>query len=284
MKLRFWRQALAGVLLLAPLGMATTAQAIPGDGAGTDTPGTNSSVSPRALTAGSTINFSVSGFPAGQFVNIKIDDGLFCSDAGVHGACVVHVQKISSAGTASGSFVLPSDLKPGKHWLRYLSSEPIPDRPGASKGYTRRGGSEFTVVAGGTPASTGESGNSGSNTGSNPASTGGQGPAGAGAATSDTATTAGDSGAQPTQGSEPLTPVASPGAEITLQAGPNQPTAEPTVAASAAATSASEVVEAAPTTAVSSSRQIPWLGIGGGVVLLVAAALLLLLPRRRGQV
>jgi len=125
------------------------AVAIPSGGAGADTPGTASSVSPRTLAAGARISFTVSGFPAGEAVNVKIDDGQFCSEAATHGACVVHVQKIRSDGTASGDFLLPRDVAPGKHWLRYLASAPILDANGNQqgiKGYTNRGDSDFTVA------------------------------------------------------------------------------------------------------------------------------------------
>ena len=137
------------VLVAAVLIAGTsTARAIPSDGASSDTAGTSATVSPRTPTAGSTISFTVRGFPAGQTVNVKIDDGQLCTDAS-HGACVYLQQKIPASGTVSGSFTLPHNLKTGKHWLRFLASAPAPSGNG-TVGYTCRGDSDFTVVKAGT--------------------------------------------------------------------------------------------------------------------------------------
>ncbi|MDG4762593.1 hypothetical protein O7632_00455 [Solwaraspora sp. WMMD406] len=144
--------ALAGAVV--GLAAATTSGAVPPGGASPDTPGTASSVSPRDITPGSSISFQVSGFPPGESVNIKIDDGDYCGEAAVHGACVVHIQQIAADGTVSGSVPVPADLPPGAHWLRYLATEQFTDANGnaGTRGYTLRGGSDFTVVAaGGTP-------------------------------------------------------------------------------------------------------------------------------------
>lgn len=152
--------ALVASLFLA---VAAPASAIPDDGAGPDTPGTSASVSPKTLRAGETIRFTLSGFPAGEVAYVKIDDGVFCSESGVHGACVVHQQRIGADGRVAGSFTLPDDLEPGPHWLRFLASEEMTDAQGnylGVKGYTRRGGADFTVVAG--SASAGGGGASGS--------------------------------------------------------------------------------------------------------------------------
>lgn len=151
--------ALGGTAALGAvlLGVPGPAAAIPPGGASSDTPGTSSTVSPRTLAAGQRISFSVTGFPAGETLNVKIDDGEFCSEAAVHGACVVHTQKIRSDGTVSGDFRLPADLGPGAHWLRYLASTPIVGADGSQqgiKGFTLRGGSDFTVRAAGAAAPT----------------------------------------------------------------------------------------------------------------------------------
>lgn len=146
--------ALLAVLVVS-LALAGPAAAIPDDGAGPDTPGTSASVSPKTLRAGETIRFTLSGFPAGEVAYVKIDDGVFCSESGVHGACVVHQQRIGADGRVAGSFTLPDDLEPGPHWLRFLASEEMTDAQGnylGVKGYTRRGGADFTVVAGSAPA------------------------------------------------------------------------------------------------------------------------------------
>ncbi|MGO1181799.1 MAG: hypothetical protein ACTHZ5_06060 [Micrococcaceae bacterium] len=150
------------VALLSLLG-STPAAAIPPSGAGSNTPGTSSQVSPARLQAGDRIQFTVRGFPAGETVNIKIDDGLNCTQSATHGACVYHKQRIPSTGTVSGSFALPADLAPGQHWLRFLTSETITDDSGqilGEKGYTNRSNT-FTVVARNS-ASSGTSGTTGS--------------------------------------------------------------------------------------------------------------------------
>ncbi|WP_235735761.1 hypothetical protein [Nocardioides alcanivorans] len=157
------KRLLRGLALAAALAFVSTptASAIPDSGAGPDTPGTSASASPSTLRAGDTLSFRISGFPAGEIVYVKIDDGQFCAQAGVHGACVVHQQRISANGSVSGSLVLPADLKPGKHWLRFLASEEMFDSQGTYqgvKGYTLRGGANFTVTAG--SSSNNNSGNS----------------------------------------------------------------------------------------------------------------------------
>jgi len=171
---------LAALALTVGLGLgATEASAIPPGGASPDTPGTSSSVSPTRLRAGDTISFTLSGYPAGEIVYIKIDDGLDCSASAIHGACVYYQQAIPASGTVRGSFALPTDLAPGRHWLRMLASEPILDGNGNQigvNGYTRRGGNDFTVVAGGGGGGGGNSGGGGSTGGSGGAGgTSGQG-------------------------------------------------------------------------------------------------------------
>ncbi|WP_150461165.1 hypothetical protein [Nesterenkonia ebinurensis] len=146
------RRTWAGLaaLILAVLITAVPAHAIPPDGAGPDTPGTASTTSPTSgLRPGDTLNFTVHGFPAGETLYIKIDDGLNCSQAAVHGACVYHQQAIPASGTVSGSIVLPHDITPGQHWLRFLASEEMRDGSGnviGTQGYTLRGQS-FTVAS-----------------------------------------------------------------------------------------------------------------------------------------
>ncbi|MDO4911334.1 MAG: hypothetical protein Q3972_06290 [Corynebacterium sp.] len=122
------------------------AHALPPGGAGSDTPGTSSYVSPTTLKACDTISYSVSGFPAGEIVYIKIDDGSVSSgDPSIQGQGVVAQQRIDSSGTASGSFSLPCDLPAGEHWLRYLASEN--SSAGGTIGYTNSGNSTFTIVS-----------------------------------------------------------------------------------------------------------------------------------------
>lgn len=127
----------------------TDVNALPPGGAATaNTPGTSSSVSSTTLQAGDTLTFSVSGFPAGEQLYIKVDDGEACPSDAAQGACVVHQQKISSNGTASGSFVLSKELGEGAHTLRFLATEIMYDANGnyqGSKGYTNRS-PEFTIA------------------------------------------------------------------------------------------------------------------------------------------
>lgn len=138
-------------LVLAPFILAgSAAAAVPTGGASPDTAGTSASVSPKSLAAGTTIAFAVAGLPAGEIAYVKIDDGNFCADAGVHGACVVHQQRISASGQLRGSLVIPGDLPAGRHWLRFLASKEMQDADGGYvgvKGFSVRGSSDFTVVA-----------------------------------------------------------------------------------------------------------------------------------------
>lgn len=147
------RRLLTGAVVAAGLALAipSAAQAIPPDGPGPETPGTKSKVWPSKVKAGERLYFEVSGYPANETVYIKIDDGNMCSDTS-HGACVYHTQKLNKKGYAKGSLVVP-DLAPGKHWLRMLATGDVFDSKTGKKigykGYTRRGGNDFTVVAGG---------------------------------------------------------------------------------------------------------------------------------------
>ena len=161
------RRALAAAVLCLGLGLGLAlsvplaAQAIPPDGPGPETPGTKSRVWPKKVKAGDRLNFEVSGYPANETVYIKIDDGLMCSDTS-HGACVYHTQKLNKKGYAKGSLVVPN-LAPGKHWLRMLATGDVFDKKTGEKigykGYTRRGGNNFTVIEGGsTDRNAGDSG------------------------------------------------------------------------------------------------------------------------------
>ena len=135
------RISLAAVLSGAVVATAFPAAALPPGGASADTPGTSTRVSPRTVEQGGTLNWHVAGFPAGETVHIKIDDG-DGTDQATHGAGVVQTQRIGSGGTASGSLQIPCTMAPGGHWLRYLATG------GENNlGYTARAGSDFTVVA-----------------------------------------------------------------------------------------------------------------------------------------
>lgn len=136
-----------------------SAAALPPGGAGDSTEGTSSTVT-GSVEAGGTLSFSLSGFPAGETVSIKIDDGaLDGSDNSVSGTGVVHQQKIGANGSVSGSFVLPSYVKPGTHWLRFLASQEIPEsQGGGTKGFSNRS-PQFTVT--GSASDSGDQGGAG---------------------------------------------------------------------------------------------------------------------------
>ncbi|MCW5952136.1 MAG: hypothetical protein KIT69_07755 [Propionibacteriaceae bacterium] len=218
------------------LGLPLAAAALPPDGPGPETPGTKSKVWPKKLKAGERLYFEVSGYPANETVYIKIDDGTMCSDTS-HGACVYHTQKLNKKGYAKGSLVVP-DLAPGKHWLRMLATGDVFDSKTGEKigykGYTRRGGNDFTVVAGGSSSqNAGGSGNT----------------AGGGKANAD-GTIAGGSveielGEESTAPQESPTPDDSTGTDpdVTVSPAATEPAATPTPAASQAAPAVPETVD-----------------------------------------
>ncbi|MFC6154670.1 hypothetical protein [Nocardioides yefusunii] len=146
--------AAAGVLAcaLTTLALGPSSSALPPGGASPDTGGTQGTASPSTLRAGERLSFSISGFPAGEIVSVKIDDGEFCSAKGQHGACVVHQQKVGENGAVRGSFELPADVQPGSHWLRFLASAEMVDDDGnylGVKPYSLRGDTDFVVPGAG---------------------------------------------------------------------------------------------------------------------------------------
>lgn len=169
-----------------------SAAALPPGGAGDSTEGTSSTVT-GSVEAGGTLSFSLSGFPAGETVSIKIDDGaLDGSDNSVSGTGVVHQQKIGANGSVSGSFVLPSYVKPGTHWLRFLASQEIPEsQGGGTKGFTNRS-PQFTVT--GSASDSGDQGGAGgaaAGSGSGASGAGGSSNAGGGSGSSGSGSDAG---------------------------------------------------------------------------------------------
>lgn len=162
-----------------------SAAALPPGGADDSTEGTSSTVT-GSVEAGGTLSFSLSGFPAGETVSIKIDDGaLDGSDNSVSGTGVVHQQKIGANGSVSGSFVLPSYVKPGTHWLRFLASQEIPEsQGGGTKGFSNRS-PQFTVT--GSASDSGDQGGAGgaaAGSGSGASGAGGSSNAGGGSGSS----------------------------------------------------------------------------------------------------
>lgn len=166
--------ALIGVLvLLWGISFAPSVLALPPGGAATvDTPGTSSSVSPGSVEQCGSINFEVNGFPAGETVNVKIDDGSVSGgDASVQGQGVVVRQPIDSSGTASGTVDIDCNFPTGTHWLRFLAT----GGP-RNEGYTNRS-PDFEVTAqaggGGDSNDSGNSGDSGTTSGTTGGTTGG---------------------------------------------------------------------------------------------------------------
>lgn len=260
------RRPLAVLALLAGVLLASPAAAVPTGGASPDTPGTSASVSPRSLAAGTTISFTVGGFPAGEVVYVKIDDGGYCDQQGVHGACVVHQQRIGADGRVAGSFVLPAGLPTGAHWLRFLASEELTDDQGAYlgvKGYTRRGGADFRVVA-----------SSGTTTAPTTAA-----PTPTATASTSTVPTATASTSELPASTVPGA-AQTAGGVLTLAPGDeDRATASPTPTASPANPASAPVATVA---AASTEDHFPVVGVAGLVGLLVAAGALVLRARLRG--
>lgn len=154
------RARIAAVLALGVAAVLAPQQALalPPDGPSPNTPGTYVEVWPTTVKHGDVLNFRVSGFPAGEIIHLKYDDGdqSVCGSSAVHGACVIHTQVIPSSGVTVGSVVIPSDLPTGNHWLRFLASSPAPGGGGGVLGFTLHGqgggygNSNFTVAPGGT--------------------------------------------------------------------------------------------------------------------------------------
>jgi hypothetical protein len=130
--------SLACALALIPLAVPSLAFAVPEGGASPDTPGTYAEVSPKELRPGATIQFAISGYPAGEVLNIKIDDGSGYSNQAQAGTGVIHTQIIGASGSTSGSLQLPGDISEGWHWLRFLASEVVEGK--GVLGYTNGAG------------------------------------------------------------------------------------------------------------------------------------------------
>ena len=136
--------ATIGVLTLFwGLSYMPPASALPPGGAATvNTPGTSSSVSPDSVEQCGSVSYEVSGFPAGETVNVKIDDGnVSGGDKSVQGQGVVDEQAIGNDGRASGSVEISCDFPTGMHTLRFLAT----GGP-RNEGYTNRS-PEFEVTA-----------------------------------------------------------------------------------------------------------------------------------------
>ncbi|NHC45389.1 hypothetical protein [Motilibacter aurantiacus] len=71
------------------------------------------SLGAASVQAGSALSFGVTGFPAGQTLTVKIDDG-----------AILSTYPISASGTVDASVTIPADLAAGTHWLRFLAANP----------------------------------------------------------------------------------------------------------------------------------------------------------------
>lgn len=263
---RLARLARPMLLLVALVALAAPAGAIPPGGADPDTPGTSATVSPRVLEAGDTISFRVTGFPAGEIVSIKIDDGEFCSEAGVHGACVVSQLRIPGSGTVSGSLVLPGDLAVGEHWLRFLASEEVRTADGdyaGVKGYTARGDSDFEVTV--APTTDTPTTSSAAPDPSAPTTT----------------STPGAETTAPVGGTEDLPTVAATPGGVTTVAPPARPSA-PTTAVGPPAAVPAAAPAAAPTevSVAAATSRFPVVGVVGFLLLVALAGAVLARGRR----
>lgn len=225
---RLFRGVLAAFVILAA-GLtwgSSVAVAIPPDGPSPNTPGTWSTVSPTSLEPGGLLRFSVGGFPPGETLYIKIDDGTACSQSATHGACVYHTQAIPSSGVVNGSFYIPGDIGAGTHWLRFLASAPAPGGGGGTIGFTLRS-PDFTITSG-----TGSGGSTGGSSGSTGGSSGGGSGAGSGGTASGGSASGGSSGSGSTAGgstggggaaTESGEAAAAPGETVRVEAGEVSP-------------------------------------------------------------
>ena len=146
-----------------------------------DSPGTEASVTTKTVQAGQQVSFTATGFPAGATVYVQLDDGATHWDSSLPGKSILH-KKGPSSGKVSGSVVLPANVAPGAHWLRFNATAADPD--GGSRQITCRGDSDFTVVAaqgqgegGGQPGGNG-GGNQGNGQNSNQGNSQGNGQGG----------------------------------------------------------------------------------------------------------
>jgi len=236
-------------------------------------------VSPRTLQAGGTIRFTLRGYPAGETVNVKIDDGVGYSNTTVQGAGVVYQQVVAKNGTVSGSFPLPAFVKPGKHWLRFLASQEMYKNGKylGVKGFTNHS-PNFTVVA----ASNGSNGSTGGNNDNNGAGNNANGNSGAN-------TTGGPSSAptatQRVPGST-ASSVPSAGGVVTAKPSAEAASGTPDAVTESSSPSSDSSAEATPVSAPSDPSSGGGFPVVGASVLLgavvVAGLLMWLLLGRRG--
>ncbi|MEU1089831.1 hypothetical protein ABZ401_23925 [Streptomyces sp. NPDC005892] len=121
---------------------------------GTSTGGSTASGTSAIITAGSSttaggkVSFRLTGFPAGQQITVKFDDG------GIIGQWP---DGIAADGSFSGTVTVPASAAEGAHWLRFLAPNPSTSM---KAGFTVTSGSDASAATtGGTGTSaTGGSG------------------------------------------------------------------------------------------------------------------------------
>ncbi|MDO4791116.1 MAG: LPXTG cell wall anchor domain-containing protein [Buchananella hordeovulneris] len=92
------------------------------------------------VLAGSTITIKGTGFSAKQGLSMKVNDGAYAVDNNQ----VIKTVEADDAGAFTTTWMVPADFAPGRHWVRFLDSDPATSQV-----------AEFTVVAPNSQPSTG---------------------------------------------------------------------------------------------------------------------------------
>ncbi|MEU0227318.1 hypothetical protein ABZ177_23585 [Streptomyces sp. NPDC006284] len=94
-------------------GSGTTGSSGSAGGSGSST-GTSAAITGGSrVAAGGRVSFRVTGFPAGEQLTVKLDDGE-----------ILGQWTVGSDGSYSGAVTVPSGTSKGGHWLRFLSPNP----------------------------------------------------------------------------------------------------------------------------------------------------------------
>ncbi|MFD6534032.1 hypothetical protein ACFWEE_28875, partial [Streptomyces sp. NPDC060184] len=119
------------------------------DGSGSSTDGTATSATSATITAGSSVaaggkvSFRLTGYPAGQQITVKFDDGEIIGQ---------WPGGIAADGTFSGTVTVPATATKGAHWLRFLAPNPSTS---TKAGFTVTSGADASATASGTGGTTG---------------------------------------------------------------------------------------------------------------------------------
>ncbi|MCZ2527164.1 HtaA domain-containing protein [Streptomyces sp. HB2AG] len=156
----------------------------------------------KSVEAGGTLGFSVKGFPAGETLTVKLDDGE-----------ILQQFTVKSDGTYAGSVTVPAATEAGSHWLRFLAPNPPTSvkgdaftvtEPSSGSGGSTSGGSGDSGGTGGTG-----SGAPGSSTGPDSGSTGSTSSTGGAPSAKDSGT--GSGGRLADTGTDATAPLAAAG-------------------------------------------------------------------------